>query len=150
MELDKILKQQRRRLTVWVTFDDHFELELVYTDRQELTRMLDRCKKRVWQNHQQSEIFDDKRFNVELAGRINDWSGLTLGKLSQLTNIDLNGADPETQIPCTAENKIALLEEIYGLNAFVRDLIMDIQAFREKELAAETKNSLTSQGNDTA
>lgn len=149
MDLEKLIKDKRRQMTIWISFRDVFELELIYTDRRQLERMLERCKKRIWKNHQETEELDDALFNRQLATRINDWRGLNLGKLSQLTNIDINGDDPATEIPASNGNKIVMLEEIYGLNTFVRDTIVDIQAFRQKQLEAEIKNSLTSQDRDT-
>lgn len=149
MDIKKILKENRQQMTIWINFQDIFKLELIYTDRQELMRMLERCKRRVWENHRQVENFNDDRFNGELAAKIADWRGLTLSKLADLTNIELDGSDPDIPIPCTEENKVALMEEIYGLNSFVRDTIMDIQLFRQKMLESEVKNSSTSQGEPT-
>jgi len=146
MDLGKLIAEKRKNLTTWVTFDDCFAIELAYTERRELERMVERSKKSVWKRHQQVEDYDDERFNVQLSTKIVDWKDLTLGKLAGLTNIDLADSDPDQTIPCTEENKVTLLTEIYGLNTFIRDTIMDIAVFRENKAEAQRKNSPASQG----
>ena len=146
MDLSKLIAEKRKGLTTWVTFADCFDIELVYTERRELERMVEKSKKTVWKRHQQVEDYDDERFNQQLARKIADWKDLTLGKLAGLTNIDIAGSDPNQVIPCTAENKVALLNEIYGLNTFVRDTIMDIAVFREQKQEGRRKNLQASQG----
>jgi len=146
MDLGKLIQEKRKGLTAWVSFSDSFDIELAYTERRELERMVERSKKTVWKRHQQVEDYDDERFNAQLAEKIVDWEGLTLGKLAGLTNIEIAESDADQTVPCTDANKVALLNEIYGLNTFIRDTIMDISAFREARAEEERKNLPPSQG----
>lgn len=150
MDLKKFIKEKKEVLTTWTSFKGIFDIELEYTDRPEMDRMIDRSKERRWVKHQEVEILSDDRFNKELAGRIRGWQGLTLGKLAGLINIDIAGEDPEKDVPYARENAIALVDEAYGLNTFIQETISDLQLFREKKLVGEIKNLPTSQGSGSA
>lgn len=146
MNLKKLLKVHKEELKIWVEFCG-FQLELIYTDRRGLEQMLERSRVRYFDRkiRQTIETLSDETFNEQLAAKINDWKDLNLGKLAELTNINIEGEDPDQIIPCTKENKTAMVQEVYGLNNFIRETIMDLQAFRDSQLEEETKNSETSQ-----
>lgn len=150
MDLKKLIKDHKQDLTVWASFSG-FEIEIIYTDRNGLERLFERCKERSFdkKTHQPIERLSDEKFCAQLASKIKNWRGLTIGKLAELTNIDITDEDPDQIIPCTEQNKITLVNEIYGLNNFIRDTITDLQIFREQKLETETKNLSTSQGIDT-
>lgn len=150
MDLTKLISESKEELTAWVEFGG-FELEIIYTDRRGLERLLNNSRKREYdrKTHQPVETLNDALFVKQMATRVNDWRGLTLGKLRDLTNINLEGQDPGTVIPCTDSNKVALIDEVYGLLAFLRNAIIDLDAFRRETLEIEEKNSETSQGNES-
>lgn len=145
MDLKKLIKGHKQDLTIWAPFGG-FEIELIYTDRKGLERLVEKCKERKFdrKTHQPIESLSDDKYCAQLATRIKSWRKLTLGKLAELTNIDIADEDPAQIIPCTEANKLTLVDEIYGLNNFIRDTITDLQVFREEELETETKNSRTS------
>jgi len=143
MNLKKMLQEKKRALDAWVRYES-FEVCLEYVDRHEMTKMLEGSKHRTWKKHQQSEEIDDNMFNGQLASKIKDWKGLTLGKLAELTNIDVSVEDETTEIPCNEQNKLTLMEEVYGFSRFVMETISEVQNFREKKVKAEIKNSETS------
>ena len=130
MDLTKLISESKEELTAWVEFGG-FELELIYTDRRGLERLLNNSRKREYdrKTHQPVETLNDALFVKQMATRVNDWRGLTF--------------------PCTDSNKVALIDEVYGLLAFLRNAIIDLDAFRRETLEIEEKNSETSQGNES-
>jgi len=136
-DLAKLFKDNREELTAWVPFGD-FKIELIYTDRRELQRMLNNSRKREYdpKTHQPVDVLKDELFAKQLASKVKSWRGLTLGKLARLTNIDIGKDSPDKKVPCTEANKIALIDEVYGLPGFIREVMTDIEQFREKKVAA--------------
>lgn len=148
MDLGQFIKDNKQELAVWAEFEAGFEIELQYCDRREMERMVEASKVRRYdpKTHQPAEDYNDEEFNRRLAGKIRDWRGLTLGRLQRLVNIDLNGADPAEDVPCTPGNRATLVAEVYGLNNFIRETIMDLQAFRAGQVAEEAENLETTRG----
>lgn len=145
MDLVKLLKEKKRTLDIWVKYET-FDVCLEYIDRHEMTQMLENSKRRTWKKHQQTEELDEKLFNIQLAEKIKNWKGLTLGKLARLTNIEISSVEQEQEVVCNEQNKLALMNEIYGFDRFVMDTASEIQRFRDVKLEKEIKNSETSQG----
>jgi len=146
MDLAKLIKDNREELTVWVPFGD-FDIEIIYTNRRELERMLNKSRKHGYDSktHQPTEELNDELFVKQLAGKVKGWRGLTWGKVIALSDIKAGDIDPKWEVPCTEESKIALIDELYGLVGFIRQVMVDIEQFREKKIQAESKNSDASQ-----
>lgn len=134
MNLKKLITEKKQDLSIVADFKGVFDIALLYTDRPTLDKMIEASKTRRWVKHQEVEALDDDLFNRQLASRICGWTGLTLGKLAGLINIDIEGENPEAEIPFTKENAEMLMDEVYGLNNFIRETITDLQIFREKKL----------------
>jgi len=149
VDLQKVFKDKKKALTAWFTFADLFDIELEYTDRRGLEKMLNKSKKNRFdpKSHQKIEMYDDDLFNIGLASKVVNWKGLTLGIVEQLTNIDLAGDDPDTIVPCTEANKQALVFEIYGLNAFIRESMTDLALFRDG--VQEDEKKISEDGQDS-
>ena len=145
MDLKKFVSAHKKKMMHWLNFNN-FEIELIYCDRHEMEKMLEQSKKRIFdqKTHQPVEIYDDELFAQQMASKINDWKSLTIGKLAQMTNIDIAGENPDQLIPCTFENKRELVGEIYGLNNFLRETITEIEIFRSNQLDQEKKTLPTS------
>ena len=150
MDLDQFMKDHKEELSLWVPFGG-FEIELLYTDQRGLEKLLTNSRERRFdrKTHQPVEVYSDERYAAQLATRVNNWRGLTLGKLRELTNIDIGDEDPGRAVPCTDENKACLIREIYGLHKMISDTITDLDVFRAAKQEEEEKNSQTSQGNDS-
>jgi len=146
MDLGRLVKDKRQELTAWFPFAD-FEVELPYVDPPAMRRMTDACRDRSFdrRTHLQKDDLDNTLLREALAGQIRNWRGLTLGEFAKLVPIDIGGEDPTAKIPCTEANKQVLCSEVYSFAEFVRQSIMDLQAFRAREVERQTKNLKTSQ-----
>lgn len=137
--------ENREDLTLRAPFKG-FEVDLKYVDREALNRGLDRCKVQRWKKHQPVEEIDDAKTTRYLASLIAGWQGLTLGLMADLTNITVAEADRDKTVPCTEDNRLVVLQEVYDFDQFVIDTVTDVQRFREQKLAGEIPNSNASPG----
>ena len=112
MNLKKFIRENKQQMTILVPFKGIFTIELVYTDRPEMNKMLELSKTRRWVKHQEIETLDDDLFNRQLASRIRAWTGLTLGKLADMVNIDISGENPDTEVPYSVGNAEMLVSEV--------------------------------------
>jgi len=147
MDLGKLVKKRRQELTAWFPFAD-FEVELPYVDPPAMRRITDACRDRSFdrRTHLQKDDLDNTLLREALARQIRNWRGLTLGKFAELAPVDISGEDPAAEVPCTDANKQVLCGEVYAFAEFVRQSIMDLAGFREREVERQTKNSTTSHG----
>ncbi len=141
MDLTKVFSDSKQDRAQWFTFDDPFKINLLYTDKATMTGLLNESKKVVpdRKTRQMVEVTDDDLFEEKLATRIGDWEGLTLGKVAELTNIIIGDEDPSQEIPCTDDNKRAMVQEVYGLNNFIQDNITELQRFTDAKEDGEKK-----------
>ena len=132
VDLKKLLKNKKTVLQAWVTFNEPFALLLEYTDRKAVNKILDKSKVREFNpsTHLRQEVMNDDKYAMNLTACIKDWRGLTVGKLAELTNVDISGMESTDNIPCTDDNKDALILEIMGLIKFVSETVMDVQQFK--------------------
>lgn len=131
--------------TIHAEYLDGFILEVVYLPREQLRKMLDRCKIREWDKttHQPVERHDDKRFAKELSKAIRGWKGLTGSLLRRLVELEEYPGDDE-DVPYDPETAEGLLFHCYDLDKWLQNVMTDLDAFEAVRRADETKNSSAS------
>lgn len=142
------MSRKRVEKTVWFAPVDGLEIEIQvrYLPRGELTRMLERATESAWDRQAGANVdkINPKKLIREYAGVILDWRegdipGIKRATYARLIPID-PGEYPEV-IPCTDDYKCEVLEEVYGFDAVVRQVITDLSRFQEEQVEAERKNS---------
>lgn len=142
------MNRKRVEKTVWFAPVDGLDIEIQvrYLPRGELTRMLERATESAWdrQAGRNEDRINPGKLIREYAGVILDWRegdafGIKRETYARLIPID-PGEYPEV-IPCTDEYKVEVLEEVYGFDAVVRQVVTDLSRFQEEQLETERKNS---------
>jgi len=125
--------------TGWFTFDKSgVEIELRYESPAETRMRAERCTEIV----NGRERANNEKAMEEFAGLIISWRGLTLGKASELMNLELPAdADLTAGVPCTKENKLALIVEAWGFENWVGQKCTSLADFVAAKREAERKNS---------
>jgi hypothetical protein len=135
-DLKELLKEKRRDMpTAWFTFKDTFEVEVEFTERRELRKIIKKASKKSWVNHQPTEDLDENKMAEEMADRIRSWRGLTPEVLAQILPIDTS--DLKEEIPCTQANKELLLKEAYDFDMFIQRICTDLANFGEEKRKEE-------------
>jgi len=148
MDLNELIKKPGQDLLVWVEFKG-LEIELIYADRVTIDGLVNRSKITIYRKHQPLEQLNESLVLKNISRLINDWR-ITLGQLAELIHMDIGDQDPETKVPCTEANKVALLTNLYDFDTFVFDTVTELQNFRAGKMEEEIKNSGTSRGVDSA
>lgn len=132
VDLKERLKN-RQTLEYWVDYDAEFKLLVEYIPKRKMEAMLEGSKKRGYdkKTHLPTEELDNDKYSQKLASHIKDWD-LTLGKLASLVAIDIGDEDPTQSFPFTIENATLLLQEAYGIDNHLSDVMSDIRVFREE------------------
>jgi hypothetical protein len=133
MQLDQFIKSHTRELVTTRNFRG-IDVDIEYGDKARISQMLNKSKRIEYRQHQPTEEYNDDAFLRQLARCVHGWRGLTLGKLRDITNVELTDEDdPAFEIPCTPENVFVLFKTAYGFDTFVRDTVVDISVFREHQ-----------------
>lgn len=140
INLNKILTDKKTTLTAWVEFADGFKIELEYAEPAEVRRFLKKSKRRDWVRHQQVDTYDDALFAAQVAKKVKNWEGLTLGLLSTLVAIDVDPGQEEMAVEFNQENLAAMLDKVPGFLGFVSASVQELALFRAEVRAARVKN----------
>ncbi|MBM2838802.1 MAG: hypothetical protein HW415_1427 [Deltaproteobacteria bacterium] len=120
-----------------VSFEGKFDINLAYIPRDEMRKILDKCKRTVFVKHQPTEEVDSEKLVVSLAKCIVGWEGLTVGVVATMIPIEVPEGQEAEEVPCTEENKLVLLRRAYGFEIFVQTAATDLSALKQE---AERKN----------
>lgn len=137
MELKKLLKEQPTE--VEAEYRPGFVVRLRYLPR----KLLARAEREVVKVYRGGQLEDKGLLEIlsrAVVQSIVDWRGLTPRLLYEHFNldIDLDGIDPNIEIPCTEENKKTLVESDSEFETWVWRLVSDVRAMRNLE--GELKN----------
>ena len=136
---ERLEKGRKRERTVWARFQG-IDVELIYVDLEGLNRCLERAKKTTWVKHQPVREVDTEALADEIGRLIKDWKGFDLATAAGMLPIEVEaGEDLTAEVPCTAENKRAMLLGCYGFADWVQATVTDLAVFRAGELEAEKK-----------
>ena len=135
MELKSLLVDTK---TAWIDFPglDGFELELANLSRKELVALRKRSvtnkfdrKTRIF-----NEELDEAKFVDEFTeATIKSWKGLKLKYLEDLILVDLQGKNPEEEMPYTHENAKVLVENSTEFDNWLNEVVFDLENFRSRQ-----------------
>jgi hypothetical protein len=139
--MDITTLKKKTPTTGWFTFDKSgVDFELLYVSPAEYRERMKHCTEIV----NGFEKVSDDLLLVELASTIRTWRGLTLGKLEELMDLEISEEQRALSVPCTTDNKLALLKNAWGVRNFVDQKTMALADFVALRRELERKNSSSS------
>lgn len=130
MDLSSI---EREEISGWVRFEDKFDVLIAGTNKEELRKRIDRCKKTEFVKHVPKESIDEGKLRLELAKCILDWRGLTLGVVATMIPIKERIEARDEPVECSEENKMVLLKDAYYFDTFVQNACTDIALLKQEQ-----------------
>ncbi len=133
--------KERSERTVWAEYKDGFEVEIRYTPRGRLRRLVEEAHRQKWDpvTHQRtSELDREKFYNLIAQEIVVNWRGLTPEVLKKLVEMDCY---PAEEVPYTKEDCAEILAHAYDFDLWVQDLSASLDHFEAARRAAEEKNS---------
>lgn len=107
-----------------------FKVKLTFLSRETLVSIRKKSTKTVFKNRQPVEELDDEKFTaLYVAAVIKGWSGFRYEYLEKLAPVDISGKDPETTLPYTEENALAIMKSSVDFDSFVNDVVSDLGNF---------------------
>lgn len=133
MSLLKDLKVDTK--SAWIEYPGlrGFEVELVNQARPKIVELRKRCmiSKFDRKTKQPVETLDEDKFVSEFCKAvIKGWKGLKIKHLEELMLVDLEGKDPEMEVPYTQEDAETLLVNSSDFDEWVNNSVFDLQNFR--------------------
>ncbi len=138
--LKTIINEESTR-TVWAEFKDGFCVEIRYSPRAQIKRMVERCQVREYDRatHLPKERIDHAKLYDAISREvIVNWRGLTPAVLR--TMVDLKET-PTEEIPYSPEDAAELLARAYDFDFWVQQVAADLEYFEAARRASETKKS---------
>jgi hypothetical protein len=144
-----ITELKRKKMPeAWFTFDTKtgVELKLGYLSPADYAKRLESCSEVINGNTR----LNQEKVREAMAELILDWRGMTLGKVAELVTIDIPEGQEQTAVPCTKENKLAILADAWGFKEFVNETVTKLVEFITAEREERRKNSLPSLNGSSA
>ena len=122
---------------------DGFEIELVYLNRDDLTKIRNRSltykfNKRTRQREE--EVDNDRFLEHYCVKAIKDWRGLKAKHLPVLFPADISSLDPEEDIEYTEEDALELLKNSTIFDQYITDCMNDFEQFSTQKAEKNEKN----------
>ncbi len=128
--------------SAWFVFDaaKGMRVKLLYISPEEVRKRVKECTT----FEQGREVLDQEKMLKELARRIEDWEGFTLGRVAELIDIEIPEDQAENNVPCTDVNRLALLAGSWAFKPFVESHTIQLDEFKAAQRESERKNSSSS------
>ena len=113
-----------------------FSVDLCYLAREELLSLRKKCLSRKYNKttHQPEEILDEDKFLIEyVSAVIKGWSGLKLSYLEELLLVDIEGNDPNDELPFSREEAEILMKNSSTFDTWVTDTLGDLENFTKNK-----------------
>ena len=134
MDLSQLVERAKRK-TAWVEICG-FEVELRYPTKRDLREIEEFFAMRFTEDG--AELVPDRaRRSRFLARFIKDWKGLTPEIAGELLGIEIDG---EQDIPCTAKNRVALVENAPDFEAALQAKLSKLYQERVRKVEEAQKN----------
>lgn len=132
----------------WFTFDSKtgVEVKLGYLSPANYRRRLESCSEVV----NGRERMNEEKILEATAELILDWRGMTLSKVAELVSIDIPEGQENEVVPCTKENKLAIIKDAWGFKEFINETVIKLGDFVAAERESERKNSVPSPSGNSA
>lgn len=118
-----------------MTFDfpgfDGFEVELTYLGKEELLKLSKKSAKTTFDKARKPrEDFDNDKFLSLYSERvINNWKGLKIKYLKELTLIDPKGLNDDDELEYSKENAELLLKNSNIFDSWITDTVNELSNF---------------------
>ena len=122
---------------------DGFEIDLVYLNRDDLTKIRNRSLTYKFnkRTRQREEEVDNDRFLEHYSQKaIKDWKGLKAKHLPVLFPADISSMDPEEDIEYNEEDALELLLNSPIFDQYITDCMNDFEQFSTKKAKENEKN----------
>jgi len=119
-----------------------FGVELEFVSPGKFRDAYNSAKKIVFSNHQKEETIDERKIREFYTGIIKSWT-LTYRELQKYFSQPMGTPDDllDQVIECNHENKIVLMETIWGFQGFIADSVTEFSNMIRAGEDAERKNS---------
>ena len=143
--MSKIKNLVAKETTSTVEFPDidGFEIDLVYLNRDDLTKIRNRSLTYKFNNRtrQREEEVDNDRFLEHYCVKaIKAWRGLKAKHLPVLFPADISSLDPEEDIEYTEEDALELLKNSTIFDQYITDCMNDFEQFSTQKAEKNEKN----------
>lgn len=123
--------------SAWIDFPElkGFEVEVAILARPELTSLHKSCLKEKFdrKTHQKISELDEDKFVDKFTDKvIKGWKGLKLKYLEELLVVDLDGVDPEKELPYDHDNAVNLVKNSSEFDKWINEVVYDLDNFRSK------------------
>jgi len=126
--------------TAWFDFSEGMKVELEYISPEDVRKRTRDCTK----IEQGRETLDEDKLFAEMASRILNWEGFTLGRIGELMDLEIPEDQAGNNVPCTDANKIELLKKSWLFKPFVEGRTISLAEFKAVQRELEKKTLLTS------
>ena len=134
MDLSQLIERAHKK-TAWVEICG-FEVELRYPTKRDLREIEEFFALRVTDDG--TELVPDRARRARFLARfVKDWRGLSPQIAGELLGIEI---DAEQEIPCTAKNKVTLVENAPDFEAALQTKLSELYRERVRKAEEAQKN----------
>lgn len=114
-----------------------FKIKVSFLSRETLINIRKKATTRTFKNRVEQETLNDELFlKLYVQSAIKGWEGLKLSYLEQLAPVDMSGQDPESVLPYSEDEALALMQASSNFDSFISETVTDLTNFA----SASTKN----------
>lgn len=107
-----------------------FKINVSFLSRETLINIRKKSTKTTYKNRQPVEELDDKLFlKLYVEASVKGWSGLKLSYVEQLAPVDMDGQDPNAELPFSSEEALSLMQASANFDAFVSETVTELSNF---------------------
>lgn len=138
MDIDLSTFKKKTPTEAWFVFDaaKGMRVKLTYISPEEVRKRVKECTT----IEAGKEVFDQEKLLKDLATRIADWEGFSLGRVAELMDIEIPADQAENNVPCTEVNKLTLLKGSWQFKPFIESNTIQLEEFKKAQREAERKN----------
>lgn len=106
------------------------KVKIAFLSKESLVNLRKKCIKPVLRGRSTSEEFDDELFlKLFVSDTVRGWSGFKFKYLEQLLLVNIEGKDPEDELPYSTENAVTLMKNSPEFDSFVSNITSDLGNF---------------------
>lgn len=114
-----------------------FKVTVSFLSRETLVNIRKKATKVTYKNRQPVEELDDKLFlKLYVESAIKGWTGLKLSYLEQLAPVDLDGQNPEDELPFDNDNALFLMQASVNFDNFISETVTELSNFNKASSAS--------------
>lgn len=107
-----------------------FKIKVSFLSRETLINIRKKATTRTFKNRVEQETLNDELFlKLYVQAAIKGWEGLKLSYLEQLAPVDMSGQDPESVLPYSEDEALALMQASSNFDSFISETVTDLTNF---------------------